>query len=199
MRSNGGRRAAAVVLLVGLIGSAFFMAACGGRSNSPGIATAMNAAAHPSPTPSLSDQERLRRFTQCLRDHGVNVGDSTDGKVTITANKADKDKVGTAMQACQSLAPAGKFGGKPSAAEIAKLRQFAQCMRDHGVQMADPDPNTGAISLQGSAKDDPKAQAATEACKNLLPGANSSSGPHIQVGPGPGAGPGGGTTNGGGK
>jgi len=198
MRSDGGRRAATLVVLVGLIGSAFFMAACGGGSNGPGIATAANAAAHPSPTPSLSDQERLRRFTQCLRDHGVNVGDSTDGKVTITANKGDKDKVGTAMQACQSLAPAGKFGGKPSAAELANLRQFAKCMRDHGVPMADPDPNTGAIGMHGTGKDDPKVRAASEACKNLLPGANSSSGPHMQVGSGPGAGASG-TTNGGGK
>src|SRR4051812_48808544 len=55
------------------------------------------------------------------------------------------------------IATAG--GGKPAPAASAQpsgsadreeaLRQFAQCMRDHGVQMNDPDPNGGGFGFGG--------------------------------------------------
>jgi len=180
MRPHLDRQGAAVLLLIGLIASAALLGACGGKSKAPGVATAAGATAHPSASPSLSDEERQRQFTQCLRDHGLNVQDSTDGKIQITSSggPGDKNKADSAMKACQSLAPAGKIGSTPSAEDVAQMRKFAQCMRDHGVAMADPNPDGGMVNITGG-KDDTKTQAAMAACQHLMPGANGTSGPIV--------------------
>jgi hypothetical protein len=63
---------------------------------------------------------------------------------------------------------------KPSAsAPVDKAeanRQFAKCMREHGVDMPDPDPNTGMSAILNSGIDfnSPTFKAATEACKGLV-------------------------------
>jgi hypothetical protein len=49
-------------------------------------------------------------------------------------------------------------------------------MRDHGVDMPDPDPNGGGLRINSSGgpamgPDDPTFKAAQEACKDKLPGA----------------------------
>jgi hypothetical protein len=151
-------------------------AGCSARTNEPGVATAATAAAsaRPSPTPSLSDQERQIRFAECMRDHGVNVPDpgSNGGRVQIQAN--DKGKAQAALQACQQYLPGGTLPGPPSAAQLNQMREFAKCMRDHGVNVPDPDPNSGGIRIGGGpgqpGKDDPKLQQAMQACQDKLPG-----------------------------
>src|SRR5689334_19406100 len=48
-------------------------------------------------------------------------------------------------------------------------RQFAQCMRDHGVNMPDPDPN-GQIDKNAQVdRNSPAFRTAAEACKQFLP------------------------------
>lgn len=53
-----------------------------------------------------------------------------------------------------------------------QLRQFAQCMRDHGVDVADPQPGSVGGGLVGSGLDpnDPQVSAAYTACRSKLPG-----------------------------
>ena len=53
----------------------------------------------------------------------------------------------------------------------AALRDFAQCMRDNGVDMPDPGPGTGGLGTlaQTMDSDDPVVQAAFEACQSRLP------------------------------
>jgi hypothetical protein len=47
---------------------------------------------------------------------------------------------------------------------------YTQCMRNHGVNMADPDPSTGTPKLGASVDPgDPSVKAALSACKSLLP------------------------------
>ncbi len=47
---------------------------------------------------------------------------------------------------------------------------FTQCMRDNGVDMADPDPTTGRPQVgDGVDPDSPAYQDAMEACQDLLP------------------------------
>lgn len=47
---------------------------------------------------------------------------------------------------------------------------YAQCMRDHGVDMADPDPETGLPQLgDGVDPDHPAVQEAAKACQDLMP------------------------------
>ncbi|MCK9899953.1 hypothetical protein CC117_22040 [Parafrankia colletiae] len=46
----------------------------------------------------------------------------------------------------------------------------AQCMRGHGVDVADPDPSTGAPQFgAGVDPDDPAVRQALDACRDLLP------------------------------
>src|SRR5262245_10886222 len=46
-----------------------------------------------------------------------------------------------------------------------KALKFAQCMREHGVPMNDPDPNGGmGLQLGGPGVDPAKIQAAQQAC-----------------------------------
>ena len=48
--------------------------------------------------------------------------------------------------------------------------QFAKCMREHGVDMPDPDPNNpGQIKLGGPGTDQQQIQAATQACRAYSP------------------------------
>ena len=53
--------------------------------------------------------------------------------------------------------------------ELDDLRKYAKCLRDHGVEVPDPDPNSGRIKLAPDNPDDPKAKAALDACKSLVP------------------------------
>ena len=54
-----------------------------------------------------------------------------------------------------------------------QLRQFAQCMRDNGVDVPDPDPAAGVRGFGALAErlssDDPAVQAAFTACQSKLP------------------------------
>jgi hypothetical protein len=127
----------------------------------------------------VDSTEQMRQFAQCMREHGVDVPDpGSDPGSGIRITTSDGPKSDTAMQACQHLLPAGKLQ-TPSAEDLEKFRQYAQCMREHGIDMADPDPNGGGglkISKgpnNGSDRlnpDDPTFQAAHDACKDKLPG-----------------------------
>ncbi|HEU5475448.1 MAG TPA: hypothetical protein VFV67_32795 [Actinophytocola sp.] len=52
-----------------------------------------------------------------------------------------------------------------------KMREFAACMREQGIDVQDPQsgPNGGGISMKVDAKDDAKMKAAEEKCRPLLP------------------------------
>jgi hypothetical protein len=53
-------------------------------------------------------------------------------------------------------------------------------MRAHGVSVTDPDPVTGAITLQpgpGTGKTDPKTSQASAECEHLLPAVNGTAAP----------------------
>jgi hypothetical protein len=57
-----------------------------------------------------------------------------------------------------------------AAAAGADIQKFAQCMRDNGIDMPDPDPNTGRPQFGGAANGNREAfQKAMQACRTLLP------------------------------
>ena len=58
--------------------------------------------------------------------------------------------------------------------------KFAQCMREHGVDMPDPEPN-GPIAIQERAGDGDKAKKAQEACKQFLQAAVGEQGQGIDA------------------
>ncbi|WP_336215611.1 hypothetical protein [Nonomuraea sp. LPB2021202275-12-8] len=162
-----------------LLAAATFVtvAACGAQPSATGVASVAKTSNAPtasaSPTGTVDPEEQGRKFARCMRDNGVDMPDpGPEGNVRIMSKgPADKDKVEKAMKACQSLAPF-KDRGPASPEDQEKMRQFAQCMRDNGIDMPDPEPN-GALKIGGKSavrRDDPKLQEALKACEDKMPG-----------------------------
>jgi hypothetical protein len=153
------------------------MSACRAGTD-PGVASAGGAKAGASGKASADSQEQQRLYIQCMRDHGINISDPdpNGGGVQIqpSGNAADPDKVKAAGEACKHLAPNGGAPPTVNPAQVDQARQFARCMREHGIDMSDPDPVTGAIPAPtgGSAikPDDPRFKTAMKACRDKVPG-----------------------------
>lgn len=80
-----------------------------------------------------------------------------------------------ALSACsQQTAGQPSSSPKPSPTQTPDALTFTQCMRDKGIQMDDPDPDSGrpkpgeGVDPQGEAY-----QAAMQECEHLLPGGES--------------------------
>jgi hypothetical protein len=161
------------------------LAGCGGGHSGTGIATASGgkAKATPSATPSADAEERRRQFAQCMRDHGVDLPDpdpSGGGGLRFNpGTDVDRDKLQAAFEACRPMLPNGGVPPTLSPEQIEQQRQFAQCLREHGVDVPDPDPDTGRLRFNRGGRldpDDPTFRAALQACQSLRP----------SFGPGPG-------------
>jgi hypothetical protein len=150
--------------------------ACGGGGDGgDGVASAGGAAvkASASPSRSLSPEDAQLKFAQCMRQNGVDVPDPGSGHAeTMRIGKgAGREKLQAAMKKCQSWLQAG---GKLPDLKDPKVRdqyvKFAQCMREHGVDMKDPDLD-GTIRIPTGKADPGTVNKAREACKALVPGA----------------------------
>ena len=148
----------------------------------------------PSETGDLTDEERLLAFAECMRENGVDFPDpvvEADGTVTFgfrpgggggglqTGRDAD---LPAARDACSGMLEGLAFGPGQGGFDLIELQdtllEFAQCMRDNGVDMGDPDlsrfgPGTdddqsggpfGVMDL-----DDPDFAAAFAVCQQQLP------------------------------
>ena len=97
-----------------------------------------------------------------------------DGRVRITGKKGDQAKTQDAMQACQHFmkdAIGDKVGGDDPAVRD-QMVKFAQCMREHGVDMPDPVPGQ-PIQLKVQAGQEKTMEAAQKACEEFAPGRKS--------------------------
>jgi hypothetical protein len=147
-------------------------AACGSSLSAPRVAgsTGRPAAAVSSPQ-AVTTAQRTRAwldFAACMRAHGASLPDPSfdqNGNPQWSVNP--KAQPQTAVTACQSYlqaVSAGRTGQAPTAAQLAQLTRFAQCMRQHGVPtFPDPDQQTG--SFDGVDKNRPALQAAARACQ----------------------------------
>jgi hypothetical protein len=173
------------------------VAACGSSAND-GIATVNGAQAGANPTPSATGDrtQQLLQFAQCMRDHGVDVPDpGTGGGFRLGGGGAtpspgasgspggsgggrvfnrDDPAFQAAFQACRDKLPNGGQPPKLSAEQLAQYVKWAQCMRDHNVNIPDPNPD-GTLQFgrgRGSGQfdpQDPTFQAALQACQSLRP------------------------------
>ena len=196
-----------VVLAVTLV-------ACGDAASGTGVASLEN-------VPSSADvgrevegsadldvETQMLAFAQCMRDAGVDMEDPTvdaDGNLGFGAFRGpgqDGDQTGPpdgfreAIDQCQPLLEGLELGfGRGDQTELQDtLIEYAQCMRDNGYAMDDPDLSSlgpGAAVDRGERTpgggpfgdvdfDDPAFQTAQSACEDILGG----------FGPGGGARPG---------
>jgi hypothetical protein len=150
---TGIRYAAALVLLA--------LAGCGGHGGG-------NAAA----SPSANEHDMAVKFAQCMRQHGVQVDDPQPGQPGIRIrSKLSQSATDAAMQACRKYSPRGDIN--PNDPKVRdQMLKVAQCLRQHGVQVADPAPGKGLrIQLKHP---DAKTQQAVEACNKFAPQPGSS-------------------------
>jgi hypothetical protein len=168
------------VVLAGLL------AACGQDPDDDGVASlgegASGSAA--SASPSVDPEEALQAFAECMREHGLeDFPDPTideNGGIEISAGDPGdfgRAELDAAMQACEHLLPEGAGPGDgegPSAEEQAAMEDallaYAQCMRDHGIDMPDPEFSGGGVIQQGGDFDpnDPEFEEADDACRHFL-------------------------------
>jgi len=153
-------------------------------------------------TPPSDPQEAMLAYVECMRDHGVDMPDpefSADGGMVMRVGGEGQPDAGLsggpddpafqeAQEACGSLVEGTVRDLDPEQqAEMqAQALAFAECMREHGVDMPDPrfDEN-GGIGIMIGGPDAPRIdpetmQAAQEACGGLMgpvPGADGASAP----------------------
>jgi hypothetical protein len=135
------------------------------------VATARQGVAAAGPT-SADAAQLARRYIACMRHHGVAMLDrlTAEGRPQVDKDKANMDRVGSAMDACRQLLPAEEQPVPPAAADIEAMRRYAGCLRTHGLPYyPDPDPDTGQPVLTdaqaGRLKHDPHLANALRACQ----------------------------------
>ncbi|GGO08310.1 hypothetical protein [Microbispora bryophytorum] len=160
------------------VGLALALAGCGAAPADDGIASAGGATsgggatAGPSASAPVDRQEAQLKFAQCMREHGVDIPDpGPDGRVRIIGKKGDEALMEKAMQACRHFmkdAVGDKLGGDDPQARD-RMVKFAQCMREHGIDMPDPAPGQG-IQVKIKRGQEKAMEEAQKACEELAPG-----------------------------
>lgn len=185
---------AALVLL-----SVLALAACGGTAASEDAEVASlggsSTETETTTTTTTSDdpQEILLDFTECMRDEGIDLpdpdfsgGGGGGGRIVIGPGGVDPDDPDfrAAQEKCAPMLEGlnRNFDADDRQAFQDAALEFAKCMREHGIDMPDPDFSAGVPGRRGPGgafrqggidPDDPDFQEAREACDEAfadLPG-----------------------------
>ncbi len=165
------------LLAVGLTGLtlAAGLGACGSSSSKSSTAG----------TTGAQFQARLS-LAKCFRAHGINVPDPSPGGgvagggggIFRTLRNYSQAQIDSARQACQQYFSQAFPQLNLSPAQRAQLQQqlvkFAQCMRSHGINVPDPQFNSGGgfgfrQAFRSIDRNSPAFQSAMQACQSLRP------------------------------
>jgi len=163
-----------------LVSLALAGTACGGGDETGGVATLGGSEESPSPSPSPADpEEAFLDFAECLREHGIEVGDPGEGGGVFEVGREDQEDFREAEEACRHLIEDVVQEGidriPPEEREriLEQQLRFAECMREHGIDFPDPQVEDGGLigfgPGEGMDPTDPEFQEAQEACQDLLP------------------------------
>ena len=191
MKTRTAMLAAALVAL--LLAVAAVASGCGSTSSDDGVAALDDAAATTSEGDgSQATTATMRRpeevalaWAKCMREHGIDVPDpevDENGRVRVmiqgrrAAEGVRDDAFEKAREECGTpfgdAGPAAALRGGAQEMQETML-EFAACMREHGVDMPDPDfsGGGGACGFGGADGVDPQSstfQKAQEACQEIL-------------------------------
>lgn len=174
----------------GLLIGALLLSGCSSGSNDDdAVASGGVGAAGPTASSSStsSSEETALKFSQCMRENGVaSFPDPTvgsDGAISFDTGGdglagVDSDTLDAASSACEEYSSAlgGDFDTSSQSGLQDSLVAYAQCMRENGYQLADPDfsqgSGPGALSEFASSIDrsDPAFTSANAACESNLAG-----------------------------
>jgi hypothetical protein len=146
------------------------------RPSDPTVATLHSGSPQASAGAGADGEDSMLKFSQCMRGQGLTwfPDPGPDGGLTVHnpegINQSTDDK---AEQACKAYYPGANQKGTLSEADLNKLRQVSQCIRDHGFSKY-PDPDAkGSIQIDekstGIAPDDPAFVKAMQECQKYLP------------------------------
>lgn len=142
-RSRAGTRPRALLVLAaaGLLGA---VSACSAVPSGPALPQATGASPTTSAvSPSVHDRDdALLRWAACMRDHGVDVPDPEGGRITIDGRGLTPEQMEAAESACEEWQRlAGPEEGAPqlTAEDKQAFLDQAQCMRDRGWAVEDPE------------------------------------------------------------
>jgi len=88
--------------------------------------------------PARSDEDKSRDYEKCMADHGVRFPKSEEEARNF---QPDEQAMREGDEACRPLLPNGGQPPPLDAKQLDEMRQQAKCLREHGVDMPDPDPN----------------------------------------------------------
>lgn len=172
---------------------ALVAAACSDSGDSPDIASLEADSANTSEDGSDADVDPVAQseaamlaFTQCLRDQGIDVDDPTmdaDGNMQLPPIDiempdvvADPDELPDMSEFADMIAPCEEhlegvvstFSSADTTEIEDMLLAYAECMRDNGVDMPDPDFSSGGGVIDLGAIGGEDFEAAEAACSPLL-------------------------------
>lgn len=127
--------------------------------------------------PSVDPEDAMLDYAQCMRDNGVPMEDPQGGEggrgLTLMGDGIDPEVVQAAEEKCGEILEAAmpEDGGPELPAEQKEaLLAAAQCMRDRGWKVADPEFDGGKVtqrldSRSGIDPGDPKFQSDSQECQ----------------------------------
>jgi hypothetical protein len=159
--------------LLAVVPALLALTGCAGGGDDSGVATANGGkAADAKATPSLNPRDAQLKFAQCMRQNGVDMPDPEPGQagVRIQSKKGERGKTDAAMKKCGPFLEAGRIGPKPDDPKVRdQMLKLAQCLRQHGVNVPDPQPGQG-MRMRVDKGSKAKVEAAHKACEQFLPG-----------------------------
>lgn len=119
----------------------------------------------------LSRDEMGVKFAQCMRENGVDMADPEPGKgIQLKVGpETSQETVQAALEACREFNPQENGSGQADPEREAAFREYAQCMRDNGVEaFPDPEPGSPGMRITPEVGEDPDFQTAEQACQEKL-------------------------------
>jgi hypothetical protein len=172
-----------VILALVLSATALVSTACGGSSSSSEVARidegTTAAATSPQRTTAAPEDPRdaILAFTRCMRENGIDIPDpdfsNGAGPRFQVPRDVDSPKFRAAMQKCREHLESIRQRFDPELREKFQdaVLAFAKCMREHGVDVPDPDfsqgPGAGRI-FRDIDPNDPKVREAMDACRKVF-------------------------------
>jgi hypothetical protein len=147
------------------------LAGCGSEDENrqSGVASVR---AKPQPSVSAAASPDAVKFTQCLREHNINVRDlDANGRPKVgDLSGVSAADLRAAYDACRQYAPQNIT--TISSADRQRMLDYTKCLRQQGIDIGDPDPTTGRPKVDDMTKianPDQKMKEAQRACAEYAP------------------------------
>lgn len=144
------------------------LAACGSSGSGDDVASAGGTRSS-SAVPQAGDGSGIE-YARCMREHGVDIPDPEPGTQPPVVDGPADSTEHKAIEACKQFLPNGGEVEEISPEDLEKVRQYARCMREHGIDMPDPGPDGSMKGSVVTGDDAAKLAAADKACQSKLPG-----------------------------